>query len=543
MGILRRFVTVGDRVVHLRIAGSGPAAVLLHQTPQSSVTMEPLMARLTGFTAIAIDTPGFGLSDPLPGADWPIPRLAEALRDTLDALGLGRVALLGQHTGATIAAEFAVRWPDRVACLAADGFTAFTPDEARTILPHQLAPFAPATDGSHLAWAWSRFRDGWMFFPWSDRRLARRRAVDMPAPAVIQSWQVMELLRSGESHRAVYPGVFGWDGVAAARALRGPALLAATAEDQLADHLDRLTDLPQGVWLARFPSGARAQILDAMAAFCAEHVRGADPAPAALTDPAPEAGSRGFVRLADGRHIAFRRLGAGAPGWLLLHGAGSASECEAARWSGGPAVAIDLPGHGESDPAAGMAPAVLAGDVAACLDALGLGRVSLRGRGLGAAVAAELAILRPDAVSGVRLGELAIWSPAERAAWEAARPDIAPRWDGTHLLTLWHALRDAQVFWPWFDRRAAAARRVEPALDARSLAAGYFAALRCADLAAAERAWLDWPAAARLAALPCPAGIAAVPGDGWARDAAALAAACPSGRVLDADPAGDGLTA
>jgi pimeloyl-ACP methyl ester carboxylesterase len=280
-----------------------------------------------------------------------------------------------------------------------------------------------------------------------------------------------------------------------------------------------------------------------MAAFCADHGGGADPAPAALSDPAPEAGARGYARLPDGRHIAFRRLGAGPAAWLLLHGAGSAAACEAAGWSGGPAVALDLPGHGDSDPAAGMDPAALARDVAACLDALGLARLRVRGRGLGAAVAAELAILRPQAVAGLRLGDLALWQPAERAAWEAARPDITPRWDGTHLLTLWHALRDAQVFWPWFDRRAAAARRVEPALGAANLAAGFLAALHCADRAAAERAWLDWPAAARLAAVPCPVEIAAVPGDGWARDAAALAAACRSGRVLDADPAGDGLTA
>lgn len=543
--MIRRFVQVEGRQVHLRQCGAGPAAVILHQTPQSSVTMEPLMRLLPGFTVFAPDSPGFGLSDPLPGQEWDMGQLAGALAGLLDALGLERVALLGQHTGATIATEFARRWPQRVCSLAADGYTAFSADEARTILPHQLPRFTPSTDGAHLAWAWSRFRDGWMFFPWSDRRLARRRALDMPPASLIHDWQIMELLRSGEAYRAVYPGVFAFDGVAAARQLGCPALLGGDASDQLYPHLDRLHDLPPGVQIARFASGDRAGLWQAMADFTHTHGAGASIPPE--TDLHPESGPRAYVRLPDGRHVAIRRRhGAGVP-VVALHGAGASGQVELARLSDdGPVIAPDLPGHGDSDPSpSGYAPKALAADLAACLQALGLARVRLWGRGLGAAVAAELARAHPDMVVSLRLGEMMVLSTDEAAQWTARIvPDITPRNDGTHLLTLWHALRDGEMFWPWFDTRACAARAIEPALDAGFLAIRFHAALRCADLHAAFAAWIDWDARAQLSGLSglaCPVEIAAVPGDGWSRDAELLAGVA-GGTVVPARPDGDGLS-
>ena len=66
-GSLERHVCrVGDGWLHYRRMGRGPAVLLLHQTPQSSQTLEPLMRLLAPHcTAIAVDTPGFGQSDPL----------------------------------------------------------------------------------------------------------------------------------------------------------------------------------------------------------------------------------------------------------------------------------------------------------------------------------------------------------------------------------------------------------------------------------------------------------------------------------------------
>ncbi|MGB1876227.1 MAG: alpha/beta fold hydrolase, partial [Rhodospirillaceae bacterium] len=51
--------------VHVRELGEGPALVLLHQTAWSSLQFKHAMPYLAdrGLRCIAIDTPGYGLSD------------------------------------------------------------------------------------------------------------------------------------------------------------------------------------------------------------------------------------------------------------------------------------------------------------------------------------------------------------------------------------------------------------------------------------------------------------------------------------------------
>lgn len=518
------YIRVAGRLTHYRRAGRGPAVILLHQTPQSSKTMEPLMRRLASdCTAIALDSPGFGLSERLPGEVWSIDQLCAWLGATLDALGIRRAALCGQHTGATIATEFARRHPERTACIAADGYTAFTHQEGGSVLPHQLYRFTPAWDGSHLVWAWSRFRDGWMFFPWSIRSRATRRNMDMPDAARIQSWQIMELLRSRENHLAIYPPVFNWDGHEAAHALRVPALLAGTRDDQLFPHLDRLGSVPPNVTLLRLPVGARSELESAQVGFVREHLD-----TRVTTPPAPPlctADADGTLRTyAAGLAVQTIHAGAAGDTLLALHGAG---ECgtqallTVANRHAGPIVAIDLPGHGES---AGdvMNPAGSARLLAAAVSELGLQCRRLWGRGLGAAVAVELARLNRADIAGIEIEELRRLDPDEKAQWlERYAAPIVPAWDGTHLITLWNEIRDREFFVPWFQRNRDAIRQVEPDVDAERLTQKLFAALLCKDWPGAHRAWLEWPVE-RLAGLPCPVEFIAEPGDGWARDLAAL---------------------
>ena len=81
-----------------------------------SCRLEPSMLPVEGIRLIALDRPGYGLSDPLPGRtllDWPRDVAAAA-----DALGLDRFAIAGVSGGAPYAAACAEQLKDRIIGLA-----------------------------------------------------------------------------------------------------------------------------------------------------------------------------------------------------------------------------------------------------------------------------------------------------------------------------------------------------------------------------------------------------------------------------------------
>ena len=81
-----------------------------------SCRLEPSMLPVSGIRLIALDRPGYGLSDPLPGRtllDWPRDVAVAA-----DALGLGSFAVAGVSGGAPYAASCAALLKDRIIGLA-----------------------------------------------------------------------------------------------------------------------------------------------------------------------------------------------------------------------------------------------------------------------------------------------------------------------------------------------------------------------------------------------------------------------------------------
>jgi pimeloyl-ACP methyl ester carboxylesterase len=104
-----------DRRVHLIEAGQGPPVLVLHGGGTSSLSLLPLLERLEGVRAIAVDRPGFGLSDPVH-----VPRkryrdaAIEFLDEVLDELELETAALAGSSGGGTWALWYARVRPQRV---------------------------------------------------------------------------------------------------------------------------------------------------------------------------------------------------------------------------------------------------------------------------------------------------------------------------------------------------------------------------------------------------------------------------------------------
>ncbi|HEY0129969.1 MAG TPA: alpha/beta fold hydrolase, partial [Allosphingosinicella sp.] len=99
--------------------GAAPI-LLLPGLALSSRSLFPLARRLSarGYEVHALDLPGFGRTRKPPKATWPagpnVRAQADQLRDWMDSRGLGRVVLYGISVGSQVAADFAVRYPERV---------------------------------------------------------------------------------------------------------------------------------------------------------------------------------------------------------------------------------------------------------------------------------------------------------------------------------------------------------------------------------------------------------------------------------------------
>ena len=77
---------------------------------------------------------------------------------------------------------------------------------------------------------------------------------------------------------------------------------------------------------------------------------------------------------------------------------------------------------------------------------------------------------RRNRVNHLAIQAVALPDPAERADLLAHyAPAIEIEADGGHWYRTWLMLRDSQVYWPWYDRRLAALRRVEADFSARPL--------------------------------------------------------------------------
>ena len=114
----RSFIATPSGRIHIASTGSGAPVLLLHQTPRSWDEFRdvlPLLGR--HYRVIAMDTVGYGDSDPLPDGKASIENWATAAHQLLVALGIGRAAVVGHHTGAAIAVEIAAAYPKHVAAL------------------------------------------------------------------------------------------------------------------------------------------------------------------------------------------------------------------------------------------------------------------------------------------------------------------------------------------------------------------------------------------------------------------------------------------
>lgn len=442
--------------VHYREAGAGPAVVLLDDSPRSSRLHVPLMKLLARrFQVFALDTPGYGNSDPLPFANPTIPNFAEALGATLDAMGLAQAPIYATHTSAKIALALAVRG-GRMPQLVLDGLS--IPDQPANdaFVTAYMRPFAPEPTGAWLAAEWSRTRDMLRWFPWFAVDADHRIPMEPPSPEWLEDYGI-DLFSAGPHYASAYTAAMRWSPLEDLLAVQVPTVVGARSDDVLFPHLDKVpTDRNQSLSVQRLGPDRTA-----WAEWIASTL--GDSAQACREAPGGEApGTRGYVDLDHGllHWTSYPCPAAAQQRPLIILSAPTTLEAHDWARTMTPfrtAIVPDLPGFGDSDALPddradadefGDALAALIADVAgtAC-DVMAIGLASPLG--------ARLAARRPDLVAS-----LVIWGAPELSLTDPALVPVVEfnSLAGSHLHQFWHMLRDAAVQWPWHDARPSTAR-------------------------------------------------------------------------------------
>lgn len=234
----RGYVDTPMGQIHYQTMGEGMPVLLLHQTPWFSVQFTNVLPILAarGFQAIAPDRPGYGMSDP-PDTPPSIDDYADNLVHVLDALGHDKVAVVGHNTGASVAAAFAHRYPERVTKLILHGPTLYSKDEQveRLARPHWERWLE--SDGAHL----------------SDRFAGRGRMVPKEAPLQGLQWSVLAFFLAGETEWFGHEAAFSYDMETAIKEISVPTFLMSHKGDALAAQTKRASELRPDFTYQEFP--------------------------------------------------------------------------------------------------------------------------------------------------------------------------------------------------------------------------------------------------------------------------------------------------
>lgn len=434
--------------IHLRVGGAGPPVLLLADSPGSGAALSGVGQELidAGHSVATPDLIGAGgttYDDDLAGDLDAQARLAQAV---VEGLGWRHIVAVGDGAGAAVGLRLAAACPHLVAAVAILA--------APYAGPHPTPTWdaAPRRHGEHLVRLWHELRDQHAFSPYWMPTAAHRRRRAMPPTPLLHEVFADTLPHAAAHGRLAEAARCDW-----------AALMAAA-------------DVP----VVEVPAPGDADSLHAVLAelpVLGPHHRAAPPAQDrhGLT--------RDYIDARHGQlHIRTcrpgRRPGPAVLPVLLLHAnPGSGEGLEPLLGALGrqrQAVAVDLPGHGRSDPlpAAQRQAATLAGSyvpvLLQALDTLHLDRVDVYGTHTGAGLAVELAIAEPRRVRSLVLDGVPLFDddPALVSAVLAEYfVDLNPDRHGSHLVRAWNVTRDMALWWPWFRQEVDAIRDVEPYPD------------------------------------------------------------------------------
>lgn len=460
------FVTADGRQVHYRRRGTGPAMIMMHASPLSSTSLRGAM-RVFGdhFTCIALDNPGFGLSEPLANDQGNIWAHADALMATIRALGLDRPIVYGASTGAAIAHAFGCRYPEALSLCMLDTFSHHDTDD---MLGGYFPDIRPRRDGAHLLAAWENISGLYLFSPWQKAEASRRQIRDFPGPEVLHD-MVVQLLTASQSYEELYSAAISWEDIDNVDRLKAPATLniweSASGFERVKLVVER--GLPENYTPIHSDAASGRYRRQLRYLLQRDFESGIAAAPRDASATLPRHYRSLYVETRSGSLHA--RASAGVPDarpLVLLHDWGGSSRAFdgiAARLADRhPVVAFDLPGHGDTPLPYGEPEGLVSLCVDAVADALatlGVTAADVVGTGAGYLLAEALATRHAGLVN--RTACLATAPLITDAATLGALADSAlsfePDVSGAHLLRAHAVAKHRDLFWTWWDRRGAMA--------------------------------------------------------------------------------------
>ncbi|MBL8644476.1 MAG: alpha/beta hydrolase [Rhodospirillaceae bacterium] len=485
--IKKGFVNVSHGQVHYRMAGSGPPVILLHDSPRSSMLHVPLLKELADqFTAIAVDTPGYGSSTPLePGRQLEIPDFGTALAETIAALGIERCPVYGYHTSSKIALAFAVKHPEHVSVAVLNGLSLPVGGAEPAFIESYMRPFRITDSGGYLAEEWTRVLDFQRWFPWfAKTKEARLPHMGRDMEGLHQYG--MDLFMAGPHFSDAYAAAMRFAALPFISQLKTPTVILAQQDDVLHAYLNALPNpLPAGVTKESLAVGAgvlRKRLREILAQYsdAAGAASFTPPDPLKQMGPLKQTGKPGvltcgYVNFPHGQ-VLVRRAGnaaAGRPIVFLSDLPGSSrqdADLLLALAKDRPVYAIDLPGSGESSPLAQPTPQAYADVIARTLESLDLKQVDLIAEGMSTPLAVCFAASHAGQVRAMILDAVTNADIDLRTEMRINyTPDLRPTREGLHLHRAFHMLRDQEVQWPWYDESTPAIRKVTPRIRGERL--------------------------------------------------------------------------
>lgn len=465
--IQRAFVCCGAQHVHYRVCGSGPAIVMLHDSPRSSRLHLPTMQQLARyFTVFALDTPGYGNSEPISVDQPEISDFASALHDALEALGLENAPLYATHTSAKIALEYASSFggPPR---LILDGLSIPKAPTSSAFIQAYMRPFRKDDAGGFIANEWTRIRDMLRWFPWFDPGAETRMQLEV-TPEWIQEYTI-DLFAAGPHYSDAYAAAMRYDPMTALKRVCAPTVIGARADDVLFESLQRVpTGDNSKLEIAPLPAD-KSVWLDWL---IAEFKKSPGVTLTRSDQRAGPSGRRVYVQASEGQMCVYQYGDRSSETILVLD---TPTIVQGQHWakqleSRFHVILPELPGLGESDPLTTPSADAFVGALVAAIDVLANGSVTILATGLSAPLAMKLAADAPDRIKSLIIdGGLSRSVFPEASQIRELTPHFAFSYAGNHLHDVWHMLRDSQASWPWHDRNRGSHRKIQPLMRHENL--------------------------------------------------------------------------